>query len=492
MTKIRLMLAVALANAALLTPASAAIDKDDYNGKDAVCAGRQAYGGCADSTWRKNGSENSPRGYAWRNCTDFAAFRANQLAGRTVVPSGWGNANTWDDRAKAAGFKVNSTPLVGDIAQTDIGGGGFGHVGIVAQVGSGAKAKRIRIEEYNWITRTVGRVSYFDGRYHKSRWLPASRYKYIHVQRSGGSGVSNALKADLVVHEPTSNTWAVATSTGSSFSGFGTGLSGWGRGDWSGLADVTGDGRADIVSHDPSSNTFAVAVNRGNGHFTGSGTWLSGWGADEWAGLADVVGNDAKADLVVYDRATSSWSVARSTGRSFTGLGIGLSGWSSGDWSGLGDVNQDGRADLVVHDPISSSFAVALADGTGRFGAPGTGTWLSGWGAGDWVGLADVDADRRDDLVVHDPVMNTWAVALSKGTRFSGAGIGLSGWGRGDWTGLADVTGDRKADIVVHDPSNATYVVAVANSSGRFNGSGAWLAGWSAGGWVGFANVNNN
>jgi hypothetical protein len=65
-------------------------------------------------------------------------------------------------------------------------------------------------------------------------------------------------------------------------------LSGWSRGDWAGLADLTGDGSADLVVHEPSNATFVVAVNDGAGHFKGGSVWLSGWSAGDWAGLANV------------------------------------------------------------------------------------------------------------------------------------------------------------------------------------------------------------
>ena len=80
----------------------------------------------------------------------------------------------------------------------------------------------------------------------------------------------------------------VATSTGSSFAGASVALSGWSRGDWAGLGDVTGDGRADLVGHEPSNATFVVALSDGTGRFNGAGAWLSEWSSGDWAGLANV------------------------------------------------------------------------------------------------------------------------------------------------------------------------------------------------------------
>lgn len=161
-------------------PAQAAIGANDYPDKDAVCVATGSVSGwCANSAWRKNGSQNSARGYAYRNCTDFAAWRANQLAARKVVPSGWGNANAWDESARRAGILVDGSPRVGDIAQSD--SGSFGHVGIVAEIGTGANAGKFRVEEYNWATKNASGVTVYDGLYHATRWLTTTSYEYIHT-----------------------------------------------------------------------------------------------------------------------------------------------------------------------------------------------------------------------------------------------------------------------------------------------------------------------
>ena len=49
------------------------------------------------------------------------------------IPTNWGNANTWDDNARAQGYVVNNTPAVGAVFQTD--SGDYGHVAYVINVG---------------------------------------------------------------------------------------------------------------------------------------------------------------------------------------------------------------------------------------------------------------------------------------------------------------------------------------------------------------------
>lgn len=92
-----------------------------------------------------------------RQCTSFAAFRINwngTRSGQTFTNRylgyHFGNAESWDDAARAAGVPVYTTPAVGRIAQWNpyVGGAsGYGHVAYVAAVYSSTD---ILIEEYNW------------------------------------------------------------------------------------------------------------------------------------------------------------------------------------------------------------------------------------------------------------------------------------------------------------------------------------------------------
>lgn len=68
--------------------------------------------------------------YAWGNCTYWAY--AMRLKYGDPIPTTWGNANTWDDRALADGYVVDHIPAVGAVYQTD--GGDLGHVAYVSNV----------------------------------------------------------------------------------------------------------------------------------------------------------------------------------------------------------------------------------------------------------------------------------------------------------------------------------------------------------------------
>ena len=68
--------------------------------------------------------------YAPGYCTWYAYERRQDLG--NPIGSFWGNANTWDDNARAAGFSVNGTPKPGAILVDNAGY--YGHVAIVERV----------------------------------------------------------------------------------------------------------------------------------------------------------------------------------------------------------------------------------------------------------------------------------------------------------------------------------------------------------------------
>jgi len=104
-------------------------------------------------------------GYDYGYCTYY-------VASRIAVPSNWGNANTWDNYARATpGWAVVLTPVPGAIAQTDRGG--LGHVGIVSEVS--ADGTMIKYSDMNGLAGW-GRVGYSD-------WTSASRFEHYIVRQ---------------------------------------------------------------------------------------------------------------------------------------------------------------------------------------------------------------------------------------------------------------------------------------------------------------------
>jgi surface antigen/peptidoglycan hydrolase CwlO-like protein len=130
----------AIENARLFGGGGGQVGGGGYPWGRAPCLhGGQVQGYCYDYEWGYNGSYYnwSTGGYAFRNCTDYVAWR-------TGAPGGLGNAKSWDDRAPSYGLTVSSTPREGAAAVSN--SGYYGHVMYVEAVnGDGS----IVISDYN-------------------------------------------------------------------------------------------------------------------------------------------------------------------------------------------------------------------------------------------------------------------------------------------------------------------------------------------------------
>ncbi|KAJ1944134.1 hypothetical protein EC988_006063 [Linderina pennispora] len=103
-------------------------------------------------------------------CTSFVAWRINSRLGinfhNRYKGKAWGNAKEWDEAARASGVKVDGTPKVGAVAQTNAGP--FGHVAWVAKV----SGNNVVVEEYN----KGGTERY------GTRTVPKNSFNYIHLK----------------------------------------------------------------------------------------------------------------------------------------------------------------------------------------------------------------------------------------------------------------------------------------------------------------------
>lgn len=110
-------------------------------------------------------------------CVSYAGWKAYEAYG--VAPA-WGNAYSWDDAARAAGYVVNRTPAANTIGQVD--GYPYGHVFWVESVNSDGS---INVTEYNNYYATY----LYSGHSHPgdfgARTISARevwQYNYIHLK----------------------------------------------------------------------------------------------------------------------------------------------------------------------------------------------------------------------------------------------------------------------------------------------------------------------
>jgi surface antigen len=105
----------------------------------------------------RNDYDGNPRGFAQDNCTAFAAYRIASRLGRPAFNNywggqHWGDAQNWDNAARAIGITVNKNPTVGGIAVNDVhvssrDGILHGHVAYIYKVYADDS---FDVEEYNW------------------------------------------------------------------------------------------------------------------------------------------------------------------------------------------------------------------------------------------------------------------------------------------------------------------------------------------------------
>jgi surface antigen len=124
----------------------------------------------ATYTWTDaHGNGFSAYGYAYRNCTDYVAWKLSTTNGFHDY-RGLGNAVSWAATARARGYAVNHVPARGAVAWW--GGemfGGFGHVAWVVRREAGS----VKIAEYNHAG---------NGRFDLRDIAPGAADAYIHFK----------------------------------------------------------------------------------------------------------------------------------------------------------------------------------------------------------------------------------------------------------------------------------------------------------------------
>lgn len=109
--------------------------------------GMTSVGGLGDpGTSLYTGNASTTNTYDYGYCTFWAAMRREEVG--KPIPNNWGDAHTWDDGAKLAGYTVDHTPGQHAIMQTDKGD--LGHVAFVEEVGPDGSWKVSEMNVKGW------------------------------------------------------------------------------------------------------------------------------------------------------------------------------------------------------------------------------------------------------------------------------------------------------------------------------------------------------
>ncbi|MEV4755501.1 VCBS repeat-containing protein [Micromonospora sp. NPDC049559] len=240
-------------------------------------------------------------------------------------------------------------------------------------------------------------------------------------------------------------------------------------------ADFNGDGRDDIITftHGALADVY-VGLSTGSG-FLGGAKWHDFFALPGETPLTGDFNGDGKDDIVTFTQGTSGdVFVALSTGTNF-GPGVKWNDFFSlaGEVPAVGDVNGDGLDDIITFTRnTAADVYVALSTGTGFQGGA---KWNDFFGlAGEYPGVADVNADGKADIVVFTQGSTADVfVGLSTGTGFQGA----TKWHEyfslpGESPRLGDFNGDGATDIATFTTNPAADVyVALSDRQGTFVGT---------------------
>jgi surface antigen len=380
-----------------------------YPNSDALLFNSQTYDWWVDEN--KNGAPDvtlnlqtdddesvSSRGYSYRNCTDGASYWVKQYTG--FDSRGWGNANTWDERAAAqfpvtvkTGAANNIEP--GDIAQSD--DGLYGHVGFVTSVTKNQAGEVTAITtaelnkngqgEYSGPDKNRYTTKNSAGKFTRSNSTDWDNF--IDVNGTGKGLQNEPLSPPINQQSPTKRPTP---------------------------GDFNGDGITDMAVFRPSTGTW---------HIRGVGDFAYGQAGDIPA-PADYNG-DGKTDIAVYRPSHGGWHIR--------GVGDYPYGEST-DIPVPGDYNGDGSADMAVFRPS-----------TGIWHIRGVGDFAYGQ-AGDIPVPGYYNADNLLDIAVFRPSHGGWHL---RGVGDFPHGI------ESDIPVPADFTGDAVTDIAVYRPSDGGW-----------------------------------
>ncbi len=394
-------------------------------------------GWCPDYTWGilSSNEDNSPRGYAYRNCTDWAAFRSKQITG-VSVPAGLGNAKNWDDNARGR-YEVDSKPEVGDVAVSN--NGYYGHVMVVETVNSNGT---INISEYN---------GGGDGNYRTRSGVPANLYAYIdftpNVNEGGGSS---------------------GGSSGSSGGGSGE------KGTLAKRADFNGNGNSDLLLYKPGGIDY---VWQGHDKIGSFGEHRLYMGGNYKIAVGDFNGN-GRADYIKYAPGKEQDYImyGQETPGDFKQIPLDI----DGEYEQIipGDYDSDGIDDLVLYAPNGEDRVWYGTKNAADFDREKLNIQL---GAGYKLTAGKYNNNKNSDVFAYNPAGEDFVL---NGQDKRGAGgftkarVSPQMDEKFERPMSGDFDGDGKEDVILHGRGSIPdYVLYGTDDSGNFHRSNLQLSG---------------
>ncbi len=181
--------------------------------------------------------------------------------------------------------------------------------------------------------------------------------------------------------------------------------------------------------------------------------------------LADLNG-DGVSDLATADYAASTVTVRLGGGGGAFGAAVSHAVGRRPLSINAVDLDRDGDLDLLVADELDNDVSVLVGDGAGGFAAALR--YTVGPQHPSWLGVADLDADKRPDLVVLNSVSDELRIMYGTTDGFV-AGPVLATGKHPIGAALGDLDADGVADIVVLNNTGRSLSLYLGDGAGGFS-----------------------
>jgi surface antigen len=352
--------------------------------------------------------QNSSRGFGYRNCTDWAAFRAQQLTG-ILVPYGtaMGDAKDWNEKGAVAGYTVDDTPEPGDIAVWEATStNSFGHLAVVESVNDDGT---VTVSEYN---------RNYDGKYDIRTIAANNPADYVDL-----NGTGKGINGDLIAGGPSGST-TLARPAAANFNGalnvFTRGGDGqiytqyWNGTSWTGFSSIGGN-----MASDPAAIVNGAALNvfaRGqDGHIYtkyNDGSGWTGWsslGTTTMKGSPRVIHYGTELDVFALGSDNHPYKVTKQDG----------STW--GGWSSLQNYMDSSPAPVQY----GSELDVVMRGGDSQ-------VYKDTWNGSSWGGFRVIGGcclSGNPDVLQYGSQLDVWSNAPNNHIyKLTWNGTSWSGW----------------------------------------------------------------
>jgi surface antigen len=460
------------AEAAVVEPRPAMAETGGYPHADAkdCSAIFGVYSWCIDENKDGNydqGEQWSPRLYDYNNCTDWAAFRAPQLTGKTV-PDNLHDAQDWNTNAPD-GWIIDTIPEPGDIAQSEETDP-WGHVGVVEKVtkNTDGTIKSITVSEYNKAgTGVYSLLSYTpdsSGVFWRS---PGKKWDHFLDLNGTGKGIDGEAissgggnddkKQDIawwtgsILNTRLNPSFSIAQSSED-----------MAPPDWAGVMDYNHDGLDDIVLFRASDGTLRVIEKTDTGWSprTDNPVRGPGFGAAAWAGVGDFDGDGKKDDIAWW---TAGGNLHKLTGNNFTSASV-TSGLAAPQWADVIDYNNDGRDDILIYRP-DGTLRVIMNSASGGWTSYSGNPVRTGVSAPAWAAIGDFNGDGNAKELAWWNTNNDVSILTGNNFALSSTTPNVA---VPEWADVTDYDGDGKDDVVFYRQSDGTINILRKNPNGGF------------------------